>query len=99
MEGVGGPVVPPLVVRVPFPVNVNVIFPVAPIPPVAVNVGKEPVAPAKLAVPPVTVADPVTLPARIEADAVRVPVMVPVVPLVSVMVYGPEKVVAESVPL
>jgi hypothetical protein len=65
--------------------------------------GNEPVAPAKFPVPPVTVADPVPEPLSIVAGTVRVPVIVPVVPLVKVIVYGAVNVVrlkvAVNVPL
>jgi hypothetical protein len=58
---------------------------------VPVKLGKDPVAPAKLPVPPVMVADPLSVPVSAAAGILIVPVMVPVVPVVNVIVNVPFK--------
>jgi len=86
---------PPPVVIAPGPLKVRLI--VVPLrEPLPVS-AKEPVAPAYVPVPPVTVADPLEgallVGEMIEAGTVIFPVKVPVAPLVNVMVNGATKLV------
>jgi hypothetical protein len=84
--GTGPP--PPPVVILPAPLKLRVKL--RPIERLPVRLGNDPVAPAKLPVPPVIVADPVSAPPEsADTGIFNVPVSVPVVPLVRVMVKVP----------
>jgi hypothetical protein len=89
MVGAGGPEgpPPPPVVTLPAPEKFKVML--KPIDRVPVKLGKDPVAPAKLPVPPVIVADPLSAPVSAAAGILIVPVRVPVVPVVNVIVKVP----------
>src|SRR5262245_9330915 len=83
MVGVGVVGPPPPVVMLPAPLKLRESVGITERLPV--RVGNDPVAPEKLPVPPVTVADPVSEPpVSAVAGIFKVPVIVPVVPVVRV---------------
>src|SRR5436309_6080924 len=90
--GVLGPPPPPVLI-VPAPLKLMVPARIFSVP---VRLGKDPVAPARLPVPAVTVAEPVRLPVSADNGIFSVPVIVPVVPLVTLIVNVPLRFCEES---